>query len=117
MKEIVVAQEHHTVEGLHLHAYVRLATRYTARGEHTSLHLKHPETGETHKPNVQGTKNKLAWVRYLHKEDPKPYSEGIDAAQYVQARESKTRILGKRLMEGEDLAALCKEPGFEHFLP
>ena len=117
IKEMVIAQEHHTKEGLHLHVYIKVGTKYTCQGEHVKLHLKCPDTGKVYKPNVQPTKNKLAWVKYLHKEDKDTYTEGIQAAQYIQASESKTRILGKRLIDGENLEQLVREPGFEHFVP
>lgn len=97
--------------------YIKTDTKYTCQGEHVKLHLKCPDTGAVYKPNVQPTKNKLAWVKYLHKEDKDTYTEGIQAAQYIQASESKTRILGKRLIDGENLDQLVREPGFEHFVP
>lgn len=115
IKELVIAQEHHTKEGLHLHAYVRLTKRYSCKGEHVTLHLT--QEALTFKPNVQSVNNKLAWVKYLYKEDTAPLTEGIDAAQYINASESKTRILGKRLINGEALVDLVQEPGFEHFIP
>lgn len=68
-------------------------------------------------PNVQATKNKLAWIKYLHKEDTDTLTEGINAGQYINASESKTKILGKRLLDGEALNAIVQEPGFEHFIP
>lgn len=43
-----------------------------------SLHLQ-GLAGLAYKPNVQGVKDKLRWVRYLQKEDKEPLSEGIDA--------------------------------------
>ena len=115
--ELVIAQEHHTTEGLHIHAYVKLKTRYSCKGEHMSLHLRDPaDTAKIYKPNVQSTKNKLAWVKYLHKEDKNTHTEGIDAKQYIDASESKTRILGKRLIQGEALEQLVQEPGFEQMV-
>ncbi len=81
IRELVIAQEHHTKEGLHLHVYVKLAKRYSCIGEHKSLHLSKGEA--TYKPNVQSVKDKLRWVKYLHKEDTDTLTEGINSAQYI----------------------------------
>lgn len=55
-----------------------MAKDYSARGKHEKLRIPGP-TPEGYYPNVQATKNKLAWVKYLYKEDPEPITEGIDA--------------------------------------
>lgn len=95
VKELVVAQEHHVDEGLHLHAYVRLGSRYTCRGAHETLKL-----GD-HYPNVQATKNKVHWIKYLNKEDKEPHCEGIDINQFLEAKKNHKKVLGKRLLTGE----------------
>lgn len=118
VKQLVVVQEHHSDGSLHLHAYVALQDRYTQVGKHTSLILTRKEKmadGDDkvveYYPNVQGVKNKLQWLTYLSKEDKEPYEYGITLAQFLQASVNKTKILGKRLIQGEPLKAIVEEEG------
>lgn len=95
IKELVIAQEKHKEEGLHLHVYVRLESHYRARGEHKTLKL-----GD-HYPNVQATVNKKAWLIYVTKEDKEPHEEGIEVRQFLQAKQDHRRVLHKRLVSEE----------------
>lgn len=67
-------------------------------------------------PNVQAVKNKYATIKYLHKEDKEPLSKQMDLQEYINKTEKKQTILGKRLMQGEDLKALVEEEGNQHLV-
>lgn len=57
---IIVAQEKHKNEGLHLHAYVRLAKQLDTRDQRFF-------DIQTYHPNIKTINNELAWERYVCK--------------------------------------------------
>lgn len=97
-----------------MHAYVHLKQRYTRVGKHTALAVE--DGGIVYYPNVQGVNNRHAWLKYIAKEDQDPEEYNISVKQAIDAREHHKRVLGKRLLKGENLAELVQEEGNEHLL-
>lgn len=62
--------------------------------------------GKDQYPNVKSCTYIKGWIEYLVKEDKEPYSEGINPMQFLDAKKTKSRILGKRLLEGDKLQDL-----------
>lgn len=60
--------------------------------------------------NYKPAKSAIASIKYITKEDKEPLElADMDYKQEIQAKDSKKRILGKRLIEGEKLVDLVKE--------
>lgn len=80
----------------HLHAAIWFETAYQ------SVNVKCFDIDGYH-PNIsdKGIKSRRAVLAYLTKEDIEPLEYNIDIKAEQQARQDKTKIIGKRLMTGE----------------
>ena len=104
--ELMIAREYHKDGTPHLHAYVKLSKQYRCQGKHKRLIL------HGHYPDVRYIKNKYATIRYLKKEDEEPLVRGLNVHQYIKAKETKSSILGKRILAGDNLEDIVKDqPG------
>ena len=93
-----VGQEKHQDGNLHLH----ICAWYTQQLNFSCpkyLDIVHEET--TYHPNVGGPRiqNKQKALQYCSKEDPEPLQFNMDIKSETAARESHTKIIGKRLIE------------------
>ena len=67
--------------------------------------------GKTYHPNIKDSqiKSKKRALTYCSKEDPDPLQYNIDIKEETAAREQHKRILGKRLISGENLHDVVQE--------
>lgn len=94
---VLVAQEHHEIEGVHCHLHVKFAKTKNIKNERIwDLPNTNPEKDPFH-PNIQATKDSLAWSTYCKKED----SEYLQWAKECEPRDFD---LGskKNMMEDQD---------------
>jgi len=98
----VVCQEQHKDGDLHLHAYVKYLKEIQTRNM-KYFDIEHE--GEIYHGNYQTAKSSIAIVRYCTKDDQEPLELGdMDWKQETAAKQSKQKILGKRLASGETVA-------------
>ena len=66
---------------------------------------------EGYHPNIRDNriKRKEKALNYVAKEDPEPLQYNMDIKEETKARESKKKILGKRILDGEPLTTLVDE--------
>ena len=86
---------------MHLHAvaYYKDKLRFKVAN-----HLDLEYEGKTYHPNIKRDeiKSKQKALDYLRKQDPEPLCYNLDIEEETKARESHRRILGKRLIEGNE---------------
>ena len=103
----VVGQEHHQDGNKHLHAYVKLDKELFTR-DCRYFDITWEDT--VYHPNIKSAKHAQGSIKYCTKEDKEPLELGtMDYKQEIQAREAKTKILGKRLTSGESLLSVLED--------
>ena len=107
----VIGQEHHQDGNTHLHVYLKLASRlFTRDCRYFDITWKN----DVYHPNIRTAKSAYGSIKYCTKEDPTPLELGVmDYKQETKARESKTKILCKRLCSGETLNSVLEDDNFE----
>lgn len=89
---IIVAREEHKEESkegeslYHLHIYLQFEKQFTS-SKPTVFDIKEGE--RVYHPNIQPTKNKLDWIRYITKDDDNYASYGIDVGAYIESATKK----------------------------
>ena len=103
----LIGQEKHQDGQSHLHAYVKYMK---------TMNIRNPAffdivyEGETYHGNYQTAKSAIASIKYVSKEDTEPLELGdMDYKQETSAKQSKSKILGKRLAAGESVAEVIKD--------
>ena len=95
----LIGQELHKDGEKHLHAYVKYISKLDVSNP-TYFDLKHE--GKVYHGNYQTAKCAIASIKYISKEDQDPLELGdMDYKQEMSAKQSKSKILGKRLAAGE----------------
>ncbi len=90
-----------------MHAYVKYAKKVTIKNPR---HFDIEHEGKTYHPNIASAKSAYAAVKYVTKEDKTPLELGtMDHKQETKARDGKTKILCKRLVEGEALNTVLED--------
>lgn len=97
---ICVAQELHKNGHPHLHAFMELKDQFRTRDSGFA-------DFQGYHGNYQGCRSAKNVLKYCTKEDD--YQANFDVAQALAKSEGEKTILGKRLMEGEDLCEILKE--------
>ena len=80
--------------GLHLHAYIRFKEKLRTRN------IRFFDI-DGHHPNIKVPEKPIACIKYCSKEGYNVFTHHMDIKQEIQAHESKKRILGQRLIDGE----------------
>jgi hypothetical protein len=107
----VVGQEHHQDGNTHLHAYVKLDKDIHTR-DCRFFDITWEDT--VYHPNIRQAKNANGSIKYCIKEDKEPLELGqMDYKQEIKARDNKTRILCKRLTDGENLNQVLLDDNHE----
>ena len=88
---IVIGREEHKEESKdgdihHLHIYLQFEKQFNST-KPTVFDLK--EGDKVYHPNIQSTKNKLDWIRYVVKEDDSYVADGIDVNAYIKSASQK----------------------------
>jgi hypothetical protein len=99
-----IGQEKHADGGLHLHAVAWYTQKLTFRKvDYLDL--------DGHHPNIKGNRvfSAVKALDYVTKECPEPVCYNLDLAAEKAARKDKKKILTKRILDGDPLAALVEE--------
>ncbi len=103
----VIGLEHHQDGNTHLHAYLKLGSRLFTRD---CRYLDITWQQNVYHPNIKTAKSAHGSIKYCTKEDETPLELGtMDYKQEIKARENKTKILCKRLCEGETLNQVLED--------
>jgi len=95
----IVGQEQHKDGDLHLHAYVKYIKDISTRNP---KYFDIVHEGQVYHGNYQTAKCAIASIKYITKEDKEPMEIGdMDWKQETAAKQTKQKILGKRLAAGE----------------
>lgn len=101
LEQIIVSRELHANGEPHLHCYLYYGTRFDCRNQ-AFFDI------DGYHPNVQSAKSLKAVQAYI-KKDGDFVQEGIDYAASLKARETHTRLLCKRILDGENPAVVIRE--------
>lgn len=111
IKWCVVAQETHTLEGLHLHVGLWLKKTHETR-DANSLDVLAGQHGD-----YKTMYDPVGWVEYIIKEQLRVVSFNIDPVKYLEARKKKKSVtsleVGREILDGTSVRELAvKFPGF-----
>lgn len=99
-EKLLVAEEKHANGNPHIHAYIGLQDAFRTRcGRFADI--------EGYHGNYQGCRSAKNVLKYCTKEDN--FKANFDVEQILSKSESKKTILGKRLLDGENLMQIVKE--------
>ncbi len=70
-----------------------------------------------HKGDYTVAKNPIAIFKYIQKEDKNPASYGCDPQEEIKARVDKQKILGKRILAGENIKNIVAEDDYAGIIP
>lgn len=92
---------------LHLHAYVKYVDEISSR---SPSFFDITYDNNVYHGKYEPAKSAIASIKYISKDDKQPLELGdMDYQQEIVAKESKKRVLGKRLKTGESLIDLIDE--------
>lgn len=100
IKHYLIATEKHKTGDLHLHVYLELNESYRTRDKLFA------DLGPYH-GNYQGCRSAKNVLQYCSKAED--YITDLDVPAILQARESKKKLLGIRILSGEPLTLIVRE--------
>lgn len=100
IESYAIAQEKHKNGHDHLHCYIKLKTQFRSRNPRFA-------DLDGHHGNYQGCRSSKGVLKYCTKEDD--FISNLDVGELLGKSKTKKEILGKRIIEGEDLDEIVKE--------
>lgn len=100
IEEYAIAQEKHKNGHYHLHCYIKLKSQFRSRNSRFA-------DIDGYHGNYQGCRSSKNVLKYCTKEDD--FISNFDVGERTNKSKSKKEILGKRILEGEDLDEIVQE--------